>query len=98
MANRPAPALVLRDGDRDELVRLTRSTAVRAGLAGRARIVLAAAEGQANERIAEQVGQWQYDHLYNNFGAAIVPHADATVQRSAQRYVDWVSGANDHLT
>jgi glyoxylase-like metal-dependent hydrolase (beta-lactamase superfamily II) len=49
-------------------------------------------------RIAEQVGRWQYDYLYNNFGAAIGPHADATVQRSARRYVDWVSGANDHLT
>lgn len=56
MANRPAPALTLRDGDREELVRLMRSTAVRAGLAVRARIVLAAAEGQANEHIAEQVG------------------------------------------
>jgi transposase len=56
MANRPAPALALRDGDRDELVRLTRSTAVRAGLALRARIVLAAARGEANEHIAQSVG------------------------------------------
>jgi transposase len=56
MANRPAPALALRSGDREELVRLTRSTAARAGLALRARIVLAAAQGEANERIAERVG------------------------------------------
>ncbi len=56
MANRPAPALMLCDGDREELVRLTRSTAGRAGLALRARIVLAAADGNANERIAKQVG------------------------------------------
>jgi transposase/DNA-binding CsgD family transcriptional regulator len=56
MANRPAPALALRDGDRAELGRLTRSTAARAGLAGRARIVLAAADGEANERIAERLG------------------------------------------
>jgi hypothetical protein len=49
-------------------------------------------------RIAERVGRWEFDHLYNNFGAGIGPGADATVQRSAQRYVDWVSGANDHLT
>lgn len=56
MANRAAPALMLRDGDRGELVRLTRSTAARAGLSLRARIVLAAADGCANERIAEQVG------------------------------------------
>ena len=56
MANRPAPALALRAGDREELVRLTRASSVRAGLALRARIVLAAADGQANERIAERVG------------------------------------------
>ena len=56
MANRPAPALGLRAGDRERLTRLTRSSTVRAGLALRARIVLAAADGEANERIAERVG------------------------------------------
>ncbi len=56
MANRAAPALTLRPGDHEELVRWTRSTKLRAGLGVRARIVLAAAAGQANERIAEQVG------------------------------------------
>ena len=54
MANRPAPALVLRDGDRVELERLTRSWSVRAGLAQRARIVLLAAEGVTNTEIAER--------------------------------------------
>jgi len=34
----------------------TRATTARAGLALRARIVLAAAEGEANERIADRVG------------------------------------------
>ena len=53
MANRPAPALVLREGDREELARITRSTSVRAGLAQRARIVLAAADGEAEEGLAE---------------------------------------------
>src|SRR5918996_3623957 len=56
MANRPAPALVLREGDREELLRLTRSSSVRAGLAQRARIVLLAAEGVSNTAIAELVG------------------------------------------
>jgi transposase len=56
MANRPAPALVLRKGDRVELERLTRSTSVRAGLAQRARIVLLAADGVGNTEIAERVG------------------------------------------
>ena len=56
MANRPAPALTLRDGDRDELSRLVRSSTVKAGLAQRARIVLLAADGEANVAIAERVG------------------------------------------
>ncbi|QRP42685.1 IS630 family transposase [Amycolatopsis sp. FDAARGOS 1241] len=56
MANRPAAALSLRDGDRERLLSLTRSSSVRAGLAQRARIVLLAAEGVANSVIAERVG------------------------------------------
>jgi hypothetical protein len=45
MANRPAPALVLRDGDRAELERWTRSDRFGASAAKRARIVLLAADG-----------------------------------------------------
>ena len=56
MANRPAPALVLREGDREVLERLTRSSSVRAGLAQRARIVLLAADGVSNTAIADRVG------------------------------------------
>src|SRR5665811_25009 len=56
MANRPAAALLLRDGDRERLSRLTRSSAGRAGLAQRARIVLLAAEGASNTAIADRVG------------------------------------------
>lgn len=56
MANRPAPALGLRDGDREELARLTRSSSVRAGLAQRARIVLLASEGESNTSIAAKAG------------------------------------------
>ncbi len=56
MANRPALALVLREGDAQELTRLTRSSSVRAGLAQRARIVLLAADGMSNTAIAELVG------------------------------------------
>src|SRR4051794_41769778 len=55
MANRPAPALVLRPGDREELERWTRSSRVPASAAKRARIVLLAADGTANTRIAELV-------------------------------------------
>ncbi len=56
MANRPAAALGLRDGDREELARLTRSSTVRAGLAQRARIVLLATDGESNTSIAAKVG------------------------------------------
>jgi hypothetical protein len=53
MANRPAPALLLRDGDRAELERWTRSDRFGASAAKRARIVLLASDGVANARIAE---------------------------------------------
>ncbi len=56
MANHPAPALVLRDGDRQELERWTRSDRFGASAAKRARIVLLAADGVANTRIAELSG------------------------------------------
>src|SRR3954462_4704613 len=56
MANRAAAALGLRDGDRELLVSLTRSSSVRAGLAQRARIVLLAADGVSNTAIADKVG------------------------------------------
>jgi transposase len=56
MANRPAPALLLREGDRDRLQALTRSSSAEAGLAQRARIVLLAAEGESNTAIADKLG------------------------------------------
>lgn len=56
MANHPAAPLLLREGDREKLSRLVRSTSVRAGLAQRARIVLLAADGVSNTEIAEKVG------------------------------------------
>ena len=56
MANHPAAPLLLRQGDRETLQRLVRSTSVRAGLAQRARIVLLAALGISNTEIAQKVG------------------------------------------
>jgi len=53
---RTADALLLRDGDRAELERLTRSSTVPAGMAARARIVLLAADATPNHQIAERVG------------------------------------------
>ena len=51
-----AQPLGLRDGDRDVLTGMIRSTSIRAGLAIRARIVLLAADGTPNVEIAELVG------------------------------------------
>lgn len=56
MANRPAVALELRDGDRPRLEAITRSPSVQAGLAQRARILLLAADGLSNTEIADKVG------------------------------------------
>ena len=49
-------ALTLRNGDRETLVSLTRSSTVAAGLAQRARIVLLAADGVSNTEIASRTG------------------------------------------
>ena len=56
MANKTATRLILRDGDRERLERLTRSATGSAAGAQRARIVLLAADGEANYVIAERVG------------------------------------------
>jgi transposase len=53
---RVAAALEIREKDREALVSWTRSSAVKAGLARRARIVLLAGEGVPNTEIAERVG------------------------------------------
>ena len=56
MANHPAAPLELREGDRPQLVAMTRSPSVRAGLAQRARILLMAADGVSNTQIADRIG------------------------------------------
>jgi transposase len=51
-----AAPLQLREGDREELTRLVRSSTAEARLVQRARIVLLAADGVSNAAIAERVG------------------------------------------
>jgi transposase len=51
-----AVPLGLRDGDRERLVRLSRASSARAGLAQRARIVLLAADGVSHAEIGRLVG------------------------------------------
>ncbi|MBD8062287.1 MBL fold metallo-hydrolase [Oceanitalea stevensii] len=49
-------------------------------------------------RIADQVAQLDFDRLYNNFRGVVPAGAGEVVERSAQRYVEWVSGEHDDLT
>lgn len=49
-------------------------------------------------RMADHVQRYSFDVLFNNFGAQAGPDAAAIVARSADRYIAWTSGANDHLT
>ena len=65
----------MREGDRVELERLTRSSSVRAGVAQRARIVLLAAHGRSNTKITalhgvtrQTVVTWR--HRYEQAGLA----------------------------
>jgi len=61
MANRPAPALVLGDGDRERLASWLRSRSVKAGLVKRARIVLLAADGVTNQEHRRSRGRLAHD-------------------------------------
>ncbi|MDN6704600.1 IS630 family transposase [Corynebacterium glyciniphilum] len=75
MPNKPAPALILCDGDEETLTAWTRSTTIPAGLALRARIILLAADGIANAHIAEQLSTtptsvWKWRKRYLNAGLA----------------------------
>lgn len=72
MANAPAPAIALRDGDDVELDRILRSTTASAGLVKRARIVSLAAQGVSNARIRELTGassatvvKWRARYLHD---------------------------------
>jgi transposase len=56
VANRTAAPLLLRVGDKPKLEQLVRSTTAPAGVVSRARLVLLASDGVANQDIAVQVG------------------------------------------
>lgn len=48
--------------------------------------------------IAQRLQHLAADRLYDNTGGVVAEDAGAWVQRSALRYVAWVSGEHDHLT
>ena len=78
MANKPAPALTLRDGDQQVLEKVVRSSTTTAGAAQRARIVLLAAQGTTNALIAELAGvsrptvnQWRNRYLEHGLAGLV---------------------------
>ena len=56
MPNRPAAPLVIDDAEREALLALVRARTTEQRTAMRARVVLSAADGKANERIADELG------------------------------------------
>jgi hypothetical protein len=49
-------------------------------------------------RIVDRIEPYEFDRLHSLRGGTVHSDAKAAVQRSAERYIAWVSGANDHLT
>ena len=48
--------------------------------------------------MADAVCERPFERLYGNLGNAVLQDARGAVLRSADRYITWVTGANDHLT
>ena len=48
-------------------------------------------------RIVDRLEPYEYDRLYDLTGGVLHSEAKAAVRRSAERYIAWVSGANDHF-
>lgn len=49
------------------------------------------------QRIVDRLEPYEYERLYGLLGGKVLADAKGAVRRSAQRYIAWVSGANDHL-
>jgi len=54
--------------------------------------------GAVVRRIADQVARHDFDRLYNNFSGVVPAGARDVVARSADRYIEWVTGVHDDLT
>lgn len=48
--------------------------------------------------VADRVSSLGVDRVYDNFDGRVLADAGAWIQRSAERYIGWVSGDFDHLT
>jgi glyoxylase-like metal-dependent hydrolase (beta-lactamase superfamily II) len=54
--------------------------------------------GAVVRRVADAVCARPFERLYGNLGNSVLQDARGAVLRSADRYIGWVTGANDHLT
>jgi hypothetical protein len=48
-------------------------------------------------RIVDRLEPYEFDRLYGLLGGTVLGDAKGAVRRSAERYIAWASGANDHL-
>jgi hypothetical protein len=48
-------------------------------------------------KIVHRLEPYEFDRLYGLLGGTVLGDAKGAVRRSADRYIAWVSGANDHL-
>ncbi|MBN9748030.1 hydrolase [Amycolatopsis sp. A1MSW2902] len=48
-------------------------------------------------RLVDRLEPYAFDRLYALTGASVPTDAKAAVRRSAERYIGWVDGTNDHL-
>jgi hypothetical protein len=48
-------------------------------------------------RIVDRLEPYEFDRAYGLLGGTVPADAKGAVRRSAERYIGWVSGANDHL-
>lgn len=49
------------------------------------------------QRIVDRLEPFEFERIYALLGRTVMNDAKAAVKRSAERYIAWVSGANDHL-
>ena len=52
---------------------------------------------QLVQRIVDRLEPYEFERLYSLLGGTVLADAKGAVRRSAERYIAWVSGANDHL-
>jgi hypothetical protein len=49
------------------------------------------------QTIVDRLEPYEFDRVYSLMGRTVPADAKNAVRRSAERYIDWVTGSNDHL-